>query len=461
MPRHLPYLLVPLLFAASAARADFAADYGTLLARGHTTDAAALAEARLADAPADDQALFALGAAQFLGAVEGLGQGLYRFGVNNGEGSGLAADMPFLRLPVARNPAPEPVSYEGLRGVLADFVDDLAIAEATLARVSDAPVKLPVALGAIRLDFDGDGKGAAHERLVLALATIAGVDAPPEDFTIHFDESDVPWLRGYAHLLSAIAEIPLAHDWREAFEQTFHGAFPSGNLPSSGLQREYERLQARLRAMDVPEEFHWGPNTSYEDYQAWQNGPEGQARAAFEASEAYRESHRLDSILWMAGFADALAFVHLIDWPVVESARLSSSRQHLLSMIALSRESWTRIAAETDDDREWVPGPKQTSPFPTMRVAEERVQGWHAFLDGFEAVLEGRLLLPHWRFGLDRGLNIRRLMEEPRRLDLLMLIHGTGALPYIEEGSVAAGSTLDTAAVMVMDGFLAYFIWFN
>jgi hypothetical protein len=86
----------------------------------------------------------------------------------------------------------------GLRTLLAEFVDDLEKAEATLASVSDAPVKLPVRLGAVRLDFNGDGKGAVYEGLTIILATVAGVDPPPEGFTVHFDESDVPWLRGYS-----------------------------------------------------------------------------------------------------------------------------------------------------------------------------------------------------------------------------------------------------------------------
>ena len=96
-----------------------------------------------------------------------------------------------------------------------------------------------------------------------------------------------------------------------------------------------------------------------------------------------------------------------------------------------------------------------------MRVTDELVTSWYGFLDGFEGVLEGRLLLPHWRFQGDRGLNIRRMMEEPRRFDLLMVLHGTGALPYIEEGKLAEGSTMQNAENILFGGLLAYFLWFN
>jgi hypothetical protein len=408
------------LLTAAPARADFPEEFGALLAEARLAEAASLAEARIAAEPADGQALFALGAAQFLGAIEGLGQGLYRLGINNGEDSILAANLPFLRVPVPRNPAPEPVSYKALREVLSGFVDDLAEAEATLARVPADPVKLSVPLGAIRLDLNGDGQAGEGERLALVLATVSGARPVGEDFAAMFDESDVPWLRGYAHLLSAIAEIPLAHDWQATFDHTFHGVFPAADLPSSELQREFDMMRKDPR----------------------------QAGDWLDTRE-------------IAGIADAIAFLHLWHWPVVEPERLSAARQHLLAMIDLSRESWRRIAAETDDDQEWLPGPHQTGLFPQMRVDERVVAEWHGFLDGFEAVLEGRLLLPHWRFRHDRGLNVMRMFEEPSTLDPVLLIQGSAALPYIEEGPVAAGSTMENAFALMDRGFLAYFVWFN
>jgi hypothetical protein len=449
------------MLPALPARADFADSFNAALARGHIAGAEALAEAQLSSAPADEQARFALGAAQFLGAIEGLGQGLWRYGVNNGEDSRIVRDVPFLRLPVPANPAPEQVSYMGLRMLLPEFVDDLGRAEATLAAVSDAPVKLPVRLGAVRLDFDGDGKGAVYEGLAIILATVAGVEPPPESFTVHFDESDVPWLRGYAHLLSAMAEFPLAYDWQATFDQTFHGVFPQSDLPSSELWQETLRIRNWLKSQDIPEGFDFSSDYEFEDYEKWEQSPEGKAWTAFMESDRFPEVIQKDTSLWMSGVADMLAFVRLIDWPVAEPERLSSARQHLLSMIALSRESWQRIKAETDDDLEWVPAPRQTGPFPNMRVNDDLVTSWHSFLDGFEGVLEGRLLLPHWRFQSERGLNIRRMMEEPRRFDLLMVLHGAGALPYIEEGKLAEGSTMENAENILFGGLLAYFLWFN
>ena len=146
---------------------------------------------------------------------------------------------------------------------------------------------------------------------------------------------------------------------------------------------------------------------------------------------------------------------------MVEPERAASARLHLLSMIELSRESWRRIYAETDDDAEWIPSPSQTGRFRNLRVTDEIVQGWHGFLDEFEALLNGAKLVRHWRFAGDRGVNIRRMFTEPRRLDPVMIAAGPGALPYIEEGAVIDSDTVGTLFDIIGDGFFAYFVWFN
>ena len=63
-------------------------------------------------------------------------------------------------------------------------------------------------------------------------------------------------------------------------------------------------------------------------------------------------------------------------------------------MVRLSRLSWKEILAETDDDREWVPAPKQTSrAIAALPVTQEIVDGWLAVLDDIDAVLDGRKLI--------------------------------------------------------------------
>ena len=42
------------------------------------------------------------------------------------------------------------------------------------------------------------------------------------------------------------------------------------------------------------------------------------------------------------------------------AARLHSFRLHMLKVCELNRETWKYVRAETDDDHEWLPNPKQT-----------------------------------------------------------------------------------------------------
>jgi hypothetical protein len=135
----------------------------------------------------------------------------------------------------------------------------------------------------------------------------------------------------------------------------------------------------------------------------------------------------------IAPIADFVSFLH-IRWPVSEPERMATVRTHLKQMIALSRESWKAIEAETDDDREWIPNARQTSPFATLQVDAERIAAWYQVLDEAEAVLNGEKLVPHWRF--QQGFNLRRVFEEPQPFDLVLWITGPAALPYLEDGPV-------------------------
>lgn len=409
---------------------------------GQTAEAAAVARGRLAEAPGDDQARFALGAIQFLQSVEHLGQALHRYGLSTSysDPTGLAG-LPILRLPVPENPNPEKVTYEAFRGVLAAFVVDLSTAEQTLSSIKNQAIDFPLNIGLIRLDLNADGTASDEEALWRIFKRVAGFPWLDEEeagkLLTDFDESDVPWLQAYSHLLMAIAEFPLAHDWRNAFETTFHSLFPNAELPSHALaERDAE----------------WRRNRDFQP--------------------------RYD----LAGIADLIAFVHLNHWPVVEPDRMRSVLEHLEAMVRLSRESWRRIMAETDDRNEWIPSPRrrdfgdaagciqgerntsitmpcQSGVLPRMQVTENTLAGWMLFLDEFEALLQGKKLLPHWRF--DQGINLRRMFLEPSTFDIVLLLQGSAALPYLEDGELTAGETWEQIADLFGGDFFRYFIWFN
>lgn len=87
------------------------------------------------------------------------------------------------------------------------------------------------------------------------------------------------------------------------------------------------------------------------------------------------------------------------------------------------------------------------------------VTGWQRFLDEFEAVLQGKKLIPHWRF--DQGVNLRRIFLEPTTFDIVLLIQGSAAVHYLEDGELSSGETWDQITRIFGGDFFRYFVWFN
>ncbi|MFN4142930.1 hypothetical protein [Aestuariivirga sp.] len=366
--------------------------------------------ARLAESPGDDQARFALGATQFIRAVEGLAQDMYRHGLQPPRDAAML--LPFFRFPLPPNPRAEPLDYEKMRAVFKRALEGLGKADATLAGLGNAEVKLPVAVGLARLDLDGNGKADEQESLFAVFnATLGGGNLPPEAaerFIISFDRGDAAWLRGYANLLSALIEFMLAHDGKLSFEASAHMLFPDAGLPNAVLDRQ--------------------PGAPADQY-------------------------------GMAAAADLLAAVHLMHWPVTEPKRMASALAHLEQTASLSRESWRFILAETDDEAEWIPSPRQTKGVTGVPVTEETLDGWMVFLSEFEALLKGEKLVPHWR--LAKGINLRRVFLEPRPFDPILWAQGSAALPYLEDGPMTDAQTWNRIMEMFSGNFLNYALWFN
>jgi len=158
--------------------------------------------------PKDDQMRFGLGALQFVRSVERLGQSFHRHGLLSNR-----QNIPFLRLPVPPNPKPDTITYKAARKILQDFIDDLAKAEASLAKVNDEKVKLPLRVGMIRMELTGAGQAGDKFGTILTRYFGGEQNAPKDpEWQVVFDRGDVAWLRGYCHLLMALAEIALAHD---------------------------------------------------------------------------------------------------------------------------------------------------------------------------------------------------------------------------------------------------------
>ena len=230
----------------------------------------------------------------------------------------------------------------------------------------------------------------------------------PSSLVFAFDKGDALWLQGYCNLLGAFGEFFLAYDWHESFDTTFFHFFPKMKSPFRD-------------ALTPPDP---------KDYFGTEGGP----------------------------VADFISFLH-IRWPVSEPARMAAARDHLKKMIALSRTSWTAIEAETDNDREWLPNAKQTSPFESVIVDEKRIAGWRAVLDEADAILDGKKLVPHWR--LRQGINVRRVFEEPQPFDFVLWITGPAALPYLEDGPTTTSEDWNRITESFGGGFGVFAVWFN
>ncbi len=95
---------------------------------------------------------------------------------------------------------------------------------------------------------------------------------------------------------------------------------------------------------------------------------------------------------------------------------------------------WTSILNETDNNKEWLPSPKQES-VTGIKITEEMVTQWNTFLNEYEDILNGKKLIPHWRFK-GKGLNLKRMTEEMTETDIVLWVTGHAAVPFLEEGNI-------------------------
>lgn len=358
---------------------------------------------------------FGIGFIRFVGAVEHLAQAFYRHGFAAPDGGPVAG--PQLELPIPANTAPQPLDYPGYRAILSRFVADMDAARASLLEAGETgDYVVPVDLARIRIDLDADGSASEAESIGNVLAAAFGMrpDAsagPTEspDLTIGFDRADAIWLAGYTQILAAQADFLLAHDFESFTAAAFHRLFPSAGFPM--------------------QPFMEGNSVMLLD-------PESDK-----------------------AIADLIAAVHTINWPVTEPMRLKRVLERLKSVTALSRRNWDAILAETDDNRELLPSPRQTSIVPDASVTAETVAAWRATLDAADAILDGRLLVPHWRFR--QGFDLRAYFENATRTDLVMLLTGLDALPFLRDGPVASADSFAEANRVFGDQLFGYAFWFN
>jgi hypothetical protein len=382
------------------------------LVEGKLADGEKALQEHLAKETGDDQARFGLGVLQFLRSFERLGNNLYKYGLRT-ERAFVRPNLPGRPL-LPQNPEPEKLTYAAARQILQTWVDDLNRAEKTLAGVTRENVQLPLHVGLFKIDPLGQGKPISVGNLFERIEA----NVTPEElskFVIKFDRGDVCWFRGYCHFLAAWGELMLAVDFQELFECCAHLVFEKVDSPHVFLQEGDRTIPG----------FH-------------------------------------DFTLF--GIVDVMAFLHQSRFTVKEPERCKAVLAHLEAMIGQGKEMWKHILAETGDDNEWIPNPKQKGVL-GIKVTQEMIDTWLATLDEAEQVLQGKKLVPFWR-GKDkeRGLNVRRMFLEPRNFDPVLWVQGTAATPYLEKGEVTrlADPRMMEQINKVFGGeFLGFAIWFN
>lgn len=337
----------------------------------------AATEARLAAIPAPaNEELFALAGLRFLGGVEAALQLRWQTGIRADW-----SELPILRLPIPENSTARPFEAGDFTTLITDLDADMEAARAALADLGDKPFALEIRLADLWFDINmngarDEGEGVENVAGLLAGGRIRGV--PVIDPVIRFDTADAAWLAAYTHFLSGFATTALAYD------------------PEPAIQRVIDSSQAI--------------------YALWGDTPPPNAMDMMFG----RQVDRLAMVL--------LAFSQTPDKDLAARAH-----GHFLAMITENRRFWALVEMEPDNDREWVPNDRQVSALGIVMPPGTGAR-WQAVLADAEALLTGEKLIPHWRYGAEAGINLKKMFENPPPVDLITWIQGEGFLPYAEKG---------------------------
>lgn len=346
---------------------------------------------------------FALGGVLFLHGIEKTLQQRYRHNADFGN-----LGLPVLRLPLPRNPDAAPFYPALVTDLFRDLGTDMQGARAVLTGVEGG---FGVTLDLTRVWFDINENGARDtgEGLLSAAGAAFGRAGPAGDLNslvVRFDTADAAWLTAYTHLLEAFTNAVLAFDPTKVIADITHSIDAMDDL--RGTQ----------------------PNT--------------------------RHSHLRGFEGWIDTFA--IAYGALNQQP--DPLHTRALRENLLAMVAQNRRFWDLLALETDNDREWIPGDGQTS---AMGIGLPKDAGalWMKVLDDAEALLEGRLLAPHWRVEPTAGVNVSKLLQDPAPVDIVTWVQGHGLLPYMEQGPLVDDGNLRLFEQMFRGDALLFMVWLN
>lgn len=282
----------------------------------------------------------------------------------------------------------------------------LAKAETSLGSATEEDFAVEFPIGAIWFDINSNGQREDWES---GLAIMAALNAEADegfDGVIRFDGADAHWLKAYVHVMSGMAELTLATDPTPAIRTVHEG------------RQQLEQL--------------------------------GATQVLFIGNDEL----------------DMIASVLLTLRGVPDRTRTRAAHHHFKAMIHENQAFWQAVGEETDNDREWLPNPQQSSVF-GVEVSQEMADGWRDVLVEIDDILNGRKLVPHWRSGPNfgetsgLGLNIAKFLQEPGDMDIVLWIHGAAAAPYLEQGPLADMESWQRFETMTRGDSMLFAMWFN
>lgn len=376
-----------MLSAQTAAAQDYSAQFGELGISGTVAALSAIAD----PSPSDR---FVLGGALFLQGIETAFQERYRVGIYD-----LNLGIPGLSTELNFNPNPAPFTPNVIYDLFAQIGTNMDRAQEAMAPITgDDMVSVTLDLNQIWFDINANGVRDDAEALLPimvplfvnrweAAETLATLEAAGGAPTITFDTSDVAWLQAYTHVFSGTAEMVMAFDPTDVIAK---------------VQTNAETIAA-LRDGPAPMMFFSDNDETIADI-----------------------------------ITIVLGVLEQEPDPTHTRAALADFR----AVIAHNLVFWDRVRAETDNKREFIPNATQQSAL-GMLFPQNIDSAWQAVLMDASQVLEGELLIPHWRTGQTVGVNLNAWLENPSSLDVVGVIAGSDLAPYMEAGPLVTTEAMD------------------
>ncbi len=307
--------------------------------------------------------------------------------------------IPFLTLPVPENKKPESVTYEKFRSLISTFGKDMQRVIDIIDPVKNPSVSVPLFVGRIKLDIDSN-KSFSDWETMWVLYSQANRNAGVT--------------RENAESFSVVLDNADVY-WLE------------------GYCHLLSALTDALLCYDFKKLFEFA-------------APYAFARADFDEGDLSDEEY-LNDILTLE---------------VIDKQRKRKVAEDILSCFDSSRRCFEAAGLETDDNREWIPNPKQTSVIPGASVSAEMVSYWKMFLSEAESVVLGKKLVPLYMKDVNGtvGVNINRMLMDEKPLDIPAMLK-TGTVPWMEKGTLTDYGFW-TRLMRVFGGeFIGFAIWFN